>query len=82
MLCCCLPFWSRSKQKKAKAKAKARAKAKAKAKDRVKGIPLQPFDEYCESVDTIFEVLEGTVDRYYEKIEKAQKKQPEPLWED
>ena len=35
---------------------------------------LQPFDEYCESVDTIFEVLEGTVDRYYEKIEKAQKK--------
>ena len=29
---------------------------------------LQPFDEYCESVDTIFEELEGTVDRYYEKI--------------
>ena len=51
-------------------------------KDRVKGIPLQPFDEYCDSVDTIFEVLEGAVDRYYEKIEKAQKKQPEPLWED
>ena len=43
---------------------------------------LQPFDQYCESVDTIFEELEGTVDRYYEKIEKAQKKQPEPLWED
>ena len=43
---------------------------------------LQPFDEYCESVDTIFEELEGTVDRYYEKIEKAQKKRPEPLWED
>ena len=43
---------------------------------------LQPFDEYCESVDTIFEVLEGTVDRYYEKIEKAQKKQPQPLWEE
>ena len=43
---------------------------------------LQPFDEYCESVDTIFEVLEGTVDRYYEKIEKAQKKQPQPPWED
>ena len=51
-------------------------------KDRVKGILLQPFDDYCESVDTIFEELEGTVDRYYEKIEKAQKKQPEPLWED
>ena len=43
---------------------------------------LQPFDQYCESVDTIFEELEGTVDRYYEKIEKAQKKQPQPLWED
>ena len=43
---------------------------------------LQPFDEYCESVDTIFEVLEGTVDRYYDKVEKNQKKQPEPLWED
>ena len=43
---------------------------------------LQPFDEYCESVDTIFDVLEGTVDRYYEKIEKAQKKQPQPLWEE
>ena len=37
---------------------------------------------YCDSVDTIFEVLEGTVDRYYEKIEKAQKKQPQPLWEE
>ena len=51
-------------------------------KDRVKGVPLQPFDDYCESVDTIFEVLEGVVDRYYDKVEKNQKKQPEPLWED
>ena len=42
---------------------------------------LQPFDEYCESVDTIFEVLEGTVDRYYEKIEKAQHKQPSMEWD-
>ena len=42
---------------------------------------LQPFDEYCESVDTIFEVLEGTVDRYYEKIEKAQSKQPTMEWD-
>ena len=41
---------------------------------------LQPFDEYCESVDTIFEELEGTVDRYYEKIEKAQAKQPVAEW--
>ena len=41
---------------------------------------LQPFDEYCKSVDTIFEVLEGVVDRYYEKIEKAQAKQPIAEW--
>ena len=41
---------------------------------------LQPFDEYCNSVDTIFEELEGVVDKYYEKIEKAQKKQPEMEW--
>ena len=41
---------------------------------------LQPFDEYCNSVDTIFEELEGTIDKYYEKIEKAQKKQPEMEW--
>ena len=41
---------------------------------------LQPFDEYCESVDTIFEELEGTVDRYYKKIEKAQAKQPVAEW--
>ena len=41
---------------------------------------LQPFDEYCNSVDTIFEELEGTIDEYYDKIEKAQKKQPEMEW--
>ena len=41
---------------------------------------LQPFDEYCNSVDTIFEILEGTIDKYYDKIEKAQKKQPEMEW--
>ena len=43
---------------------------------------LQPFDEYCNSVDTIFEELEGVVDKYYGKIELAQSKQPEPDWED
>ena len=41
---------------------------------------LQPFDEYCESVDTIFEILEGSVDRYYDKVEKAQAKQPIAEW--
>ena len=41
---------------------------------------LQPFDEYCESVDTIFEILEGSVDRYYDKVEKAKSKQPIAEW--
>ena len=41
---------------------------------------LQPFDEYCASVDSIFEILEGTVDKYYDKIEKAQAKQPIGEW--
>ena len=36
--------------------------------------------EYIEEVDSIFEELEGTIDKYYEKIEKAQKKQPEMEW--
>jgi len=41
---------------------------------------LQPFDEYCASVDSIFEILEGVVDKYYDKIEKAQAKQPIGEW--
>ena len=41
---------------------------------------LQPFDEYCASVDSIFEILEGSVDRYYDKVEKAQAKQPTGEW--
>ena len=43
---------------------------------------LQPFDEYCASVDTIFEILEGSVDRYYDKVEKAKSKQPVAEWQD
>ena len=31
-------------------------------------------------VDSIFEELEGTIDRHYGKIEKAKKKQPEMEW--
>ena len=31
-------------------------------------------------VDAIFEELEGTIDRHYDKIEKARKKQPEMEW--
>ena len=41
---------------------------------------LQPFDSYCQSVDTIFEILEGSVDKYYNKMEKAQSKQPVAEW--
>ena len=48
--------------------------------DREKGLPLQPFDEYCASVDSIFEILEGSVDKYYDKVEKAQAKQPTGEW--
>ena len=44
------------------------------------------FDEYIDSpnlsdeVDTIFEELEGVVDKYYAKIERAKCKQPTPDW--
>ena len=36
--------------------------------------------EYIEEVDEIFEVLETTVDKFYNKIEKARAKQPEGEW--
>jgi len=41
---------------------------------------LQPFDSYCQSVDEIFEILEGSVDKYYEKVEKAKAKRPTEEW--
>ena len=41
---------------------------------------LQPFDSYCQEVDSIFEELEGTIDKYYEKVERAQSKQPTAEW--
>ena len=41
---------------------------------------LQPFDSYCQAVDTIFEILEGSVDKYYEKVEKAQAKRATEEW--
>ena len=31
-------------------------------------------------VDSIFEELEGTIDKYYEKVEKAQAKRPTEEW--
>ena len=36
--------------------------------------------EYIEEVDEIFEVLETTVDKFYNKIEKAREKRPEEEW--
>ena len=36
--------------------------------------------DYVSEVDGIFEILEGSVDRYYDKVEKAQAKQPIGEW--
>ena len=36
--------------------------------------------EYIEEVASIFEILEGSVDKYYEKVEKAQAKRPTEEW--
>ena len=36
--------------------------------------------DYISEVDNIFEILEGVVDTYYNKIEKAKSKQPTPDW--
>ena len=38
--------------------------------------------EYIEEVDTIFKELEGTVDKYYAKLEKKKAKQPTMEWDD
>ena len=35
---------------------------------------------YIEEVDSIFQILEGSVDKYYEKVEKAKSKQPTMEW--
>ena len=37
-------------------------------------------EELVEELDEIFEVLETTVDKFYNKIEKARAKQPEAEW--
>ena len=36
--------------------------------------------EYVAEVDTIFEELEGVVDKYYDDIAEAKSKQPTPDW--
>ena len=37
-------------------------------------------EELREDIDSIFEILEGVVDKYYDKIEEAKSKQPTPDW--
>ena len=48
--------------------------------DRVKGQLLEPFDAYVNEVDSIFEILEVAVDKYYNKLEAAKEKQPKAEW--
>ena len=37
-------------------------------------------EELRKDIDSIFEVLEGAVDKYYNKLEAAKKKQPDMEW--
>ena len=37
-------------------------------------------EELREDIDSIFEILEGVIDKYYDKIERAKCKQPTPDW--
>ena len=39
-------------------------------------------EELREDIDSIFEILEGVIDKYYAKIERAKSKQPTAEWED
>ena len=36
--------------------------------------------QFQQDVDDIFEILEGVIDKYYDKIERAKSKQPTPDW--
>ena len=36
--------------------------------------------KFMEDVDSIFKTLEGTIDKYYSKVEKAQSKRPTEEW--
>ena len=37
-------------------------------------------EEDQQAIDSVYKELEGTIDKYYEKVEKAQAKQPTPQW--
>ena len=43
----------------------------------VKNATDKYITENIDEIDSIFEELEGTIDKYYEKVEKAQSKQPD-----
>ena len=36
--------------------------------------------QFVKDVDEIFEILEGAVDKYYDKLEAEKKKQPDMEW--
>ena len=46
----------------------------------VKSASKKYITENIDEIDSIFEELEGSVDKYYDKIEKAQAKQPIGEW--
>ena len=46
----------------------------------VKNATNKYITENIDDIDSIFEELEGSVDRYYDKVEKAQAKQPIGEW--
>ena len=39
-------------------------------------------EELREDIDSIFEILEGVVDKYYDKVAEARSQQPTAEWED
>ena len=46
----------------------------------VQGSDDNEDSQFMKDVDTIFQILEGVIDNYYDKIEKAKSKQPTPDW--
>ncbi len=46
----------------------------------VKNATDKYITENIDEIDSIFEELEGTIDKYYEKVEKAQSKRPTEEW--
>ena len=46
----------------------------------VQGSDDNEDSQFVKDVDIIFQILEGVVDNYYDKIEKAKSKQPTPDW--